>query len=115
MALFSVSQASLQKFLIYVQPKCSLFQFKIIVILPVPTGLKTSLSVLKSCYRVSSGPAFPLAKQLQLSQPFFTGEVTQPSDHFCGPLWACFERFMTFLCQKITEVPAMLQVESQES
>ena len=35
--------------------------------------------------KVSLEPSFLQAEQPQLSQPFFTGEVFQPSDHFCGP------------------------------
>jgi len=34
---------------------------------------------------VSPDPSLLQAKQAQFTQPFFIGEVLQPSDHLCGP------------------------------
>lgn len=53
---------------------------------------------------------FSLDQQLQISQPFYMGST----DNFCGPLWTCSDRFMSFLWQKITELCAVLQVGSQQ-
>ena len=46
--------------------------------------LISSLQVLKGCSEVSLEPSLLQAKQAQIPQPFFTGEVLQPSDHLCG-------------------------------
>ena len=43
------------------------------------------LQVLSGCIKMSPEPSLLQAEQPQLSQPFLTGEVLQPSDHFCGP------------------------------
>ena len=43
------------------------------------------LQVLEGCSIVSLELSLLEAEQPQLSQPFLTGEVLQPSDHFGGP------------------------------
>ena len=77
----------------YVQSTSTLFQFKTVAPCPVTKGLgKKSLSiflrshlyVLNGCKKVSPDPSLLQAEQLQISQPFFIGEVFHPSDHFCG-------------------------------
>ena len=39
------------------------------------------------------GPSLLQAKQAQLPQPVFIGEVFQPFDHFCGPPLDPFQQF----------------------
>jgi len=56
------------------------------------------LQVLEGYYKVSPQPSLLRAEQPQLSQPFLTGEVLQPSDHLCGLLWTRSNRSMSFLC-----------------
>ena len=46
------------------------------------------LQVLEGCYKVSPAPSLLQAEQPQLSQPFLTGDMFHPSDHFCGPVTA---------------------------
>ena len=46
------------------------------------------LPVLEGCCKVSLKPSLLQAEQPQLSQPFFTGEVFHPTDHFVALLWA---------------------------
>ncbi|KAK4826033.1 hypothetical protein QYF61_003854 [Mycteria americana] len=52
-----------------------------------PTSSSNLLSnkVLEGCYKVSLQPSLLQAEQRQLSQPVFTGEALQPSDHLHGP------------------------------
>ena len=47
--------------------------------------LVSSLQVLEGHDDISSEPSLLQAEQAQVPQPFFTGEVLQPSDHLCGP------------------------------
>ena len=51
------------------------------------------------------------AEQPQLSQPFFTGEVLQPSDHFHHPP----ADPLHFTVLRATELDTRLQVRSHES
>ena len=41
---------------------------------------------------------FLKAKQIQLPQPVFLGEVLKPSDHLCGSPWTCSNSSISFLC-----------------
>jgi len=56
------------------------------------------LRVLEGCYKICQQPSLLLAEQPQLSQSFLTAEVFHPSDHFCGLLWTCSNRSVSFLC-----------------
>jgi len=58
----------------------------------------SSPQVLKGCTEVYLNPFFLQAKQAQVSQPCFIGEVLQPSDHLCGPLWTLSISPPFFLC-----------------
>ena len=56
------------------------------------------LYILKGHSEVSSDPSILQVEQPQLSQPFLIAEVFQPSDLFCGLIWTCSNRSMSFLC-----------------
>ena len=77
-----------------IQPKPPLSQFKTIPPCPItihphkqpfPLLFICSLQVLEGCNEVSLEPSLLQAKQAQFPQPFFIGEVLQPSDHHSGP------------------------------
>ncbi|KAK4811179.1 hypothetical protein QYF61_019810 [Mycteria americana] len=55
------------------------------------------------------------AEQPQLSEPFFIGEVLQPSDHFCGTSSGLALTGPSLSCTGAPELDAVLQVGSQES
>jgi len=65
------------------------------------------LQVLEGCSKVSPQPSLLQAEQPQLSQPFLTAEVLQPSDNFCGLLWIHSNRTTS------PELDTGLQVGSQ--
>jgi len=46
--------------------------------------------------RCPPSPSPLQAEQPQLSQPFLTGDVFQSSEHFCGLLWTCSNRSVSF-------------------
>ncbi|KAK4830856.1 hypothetical protein QYF61_013785 [Mycteria americana] len=73
--------------------------------LPFVPSQQALLKILKGCYKVSLEPSLLQAEQPQPSQPFFIGEVFQPSDYFCGPP----------LDQLTPELDAVLQVGSHQS
>ncbi|KAK4828770.1 hypothetical protein QYF61_000795 [Mycteria americana] len=73
------------------------------------------LQVLEGCYKVSPEPSLLQAEQPQLSQPFFTGEVIQPSDHLCGPPLDSLQQVHVLLMLGAPEVNVVLQVGSHES
>jgi len=50
------------------------------------------------------------AEQPQLSQPVLTGEVLQPSDHFCGPPLDTLQQVHVLLMLGAPELNAVLQV-----
>ncbi|SGA33935.1 Uncharacterised protein [Chlamydia abortus] len=52
---------------------------------PFPLQFISSLQALEGRSEVSLEPSPLQTKQAQFHQPFFTGEVLQPSDHLCGP------------------------------
>ncbi|KAK4817241.1 hypothetical protein QYF61_005263 [Mycteria americana] len=56
-----------------------------------------------------------LAEQPQLSQPVFTGEVLQPSDHLCGPPLDSLQQVHVLLMLGTPELDAVLWVGSHES
>ena len=68
---------------------------------PIQPGLEcllvSSLQVLEGHNEVSSKPSLLQAKQAQLPQPFFIGEVLQPFHHLCGLLWSCSISSLSFL------------------
>ncbi|KAK4810201.1 hypothetical protein QYF61_011795 [Mycteria americana] len=51
----------------------------------------------------------------QLSQPFFIGEVFQPSDHFCGPPLDPLQQVHVFPVLRAPELDTVLQVGSHQS
>jgi len=51
--------------------------------------LEALLKLLEGHNKVSKDLSFLQAEEAQLSQPVFTGEVLQPSDHPHGLLWTC--------------------------
>ncbi|KAK4830165.1 hypothetical protein QYF61_008676 [Mycteria americana] len=63
---------------------------------PLPVVLSQQ-ALLKSCNKVSLKPSLLQAEQPQLSQPFFTGEVFQPYDHFRGPPLDPLQQVRVFL------------------
>ena len=82
------------KLLPNIQPKPPLSRFKTIPLCPItihphkqpfPLLFTHSLQVLEGCNEVSPEPSLFQAKQAQFPQPFFTGEVLQPSDYLSGP------------------------------
>jgi len=96
-----------KKFLPYIWSKSTFPWFKAITPCPVTTGLAKTifpifpispLQVLERCSKVSLEPSLLQAEQTQLFQSFLLGEVFHPSDHFCGFLWTCSDRSMSFLC-----------------
>jgi len=77
-----------------IQPKPSLSQFKTIPTCPItihprkqpfPLLFIHSLQVLEGHNEVSLEPSLFQAKQAQFPQPFFIGEVLQPSARLSGP------------------------------
>jgi len=60
-------------------------------------------------------PSLLQAEQLQLSQPLLTGEVFQPSDHFCGPPLDLLQQVHVFPVLKAPELDAGLQVGAHQS
>jgi len=100
-----------EKFLPYIQYKSNFFQFKIIAPCPVTTSpgkkrlsvfLISPLYILKGHNKVTLEPSLLQAEQPQLSQPFFTGEAFQPSDHF---LWPSSGSAVTSPCPSCTGDP----------
>ncbi|KAK4811770.1 LOW QUALITY PROTEIN: hypothetical protein QYF61_005338 [Mycteria americana] len=67
------------------------------------------LYILKGCNEVSSEPSHLQAEQAQLSQPFFTGELFQSLDHFCGPPLCLLEQVHVFLVLRAPELDTVLQ------
>jgi len=65
---------------------------------PSSAFLKTLFRYWKGCYKVSPESSLVQAEQTQVSQPLLIGEVFHPSVHFCGLLWTCSNRSMSFLC-----------------
>jgi len=55
------------------------------------------------------------AEQPQLSQPFLTGEMLQPSDHLCGPPLDPLQHLHVFPVLGSPELDTGLQVGSQQS
>ena len=68
----------------------------------VPVFPVDTLSVLKGHNEISPQPSLLQAEQPQLSQPFLTGEVLQPSDHCCGLLCPRPNRSMSYLRREFT-------------
>ena len=66
---------------------------------------------MKGCNKVSVQPSLLQAKQQQLSQAFFTGEVFHPSDH-PGPPLTLPQQIHVFLVLRAPELDARLQVRS---
>jgi len=64
---------------------------------------------------VSLEPSLLQAEQPQLSQPFLLAEMSQPSDHFCGPLLALLQQVHVSPVLRAPELAAGLQVGSHQS
>ncbi|KAK4826170.1 hypothetical protein QYF61_006032 [Mycteria americana] len=76
---------------------------------------KQPTKVLEGCYKVSPEPSLLQAEQPQLSQPVFTGEVLQPSDHLCGPLLDSLQQLHVLLTLGTPELNAVVQMVSRIS
>ena len=63
----------------------------------------------------SPEPSLLQAEQPQLSQPFLTAEVLQPSDHLCGPPLDPLQHVHVFLVLRAPELDAQLQTGSHHS
>lgn len=55
-------------------------------------------------------PSLLQAKQSQLSQPFFAGDVFSRLIFFAALLWTHSNMFLSFLCRKAPELDVVLQV-----
>ncbi|KAK4827897.1 hypothetical protein QYF61_022320 [Mycteria americana] len=64
---------------------------------------------LKGCNKVSPGASLLQAEQPQLSQPFFIGEVLQPSDLFCSPPLDLLQQVHVFPVLRAPELDAIFQ------
>ncbi|KAK4826482.1 hypothetical protein QYF61_009478 [Mycteria americana] len=73
------------------------------------------LKILKGCYKVSPEPSLLQAEQPPLSQPFFIGEVLQPSDHLRGFPLDPLQQLHVFPVLRAPELEAALQVGSHQS
>jgi len=71
--------------------------------------------VLEGCNKVSPESSLLQAEQPQLSQPFLTGEVFQPSDLFCGPPLDLLQQVHVLHVLSALELDARLWVRSQQS
>ncbi|KAK4827923.1 hypothetical protein QYF61_022371 [Mycteria americana] len=85
------------------------FSFKT---LPLVLSQQVLLKILKGCNKVSPGASLLQAEQPQVSQPFFTGEVLQPSDHFCSPPLDPLQQLHVFPVLRAPELDSVLQLES---
>jgi len=113
-----------QKFFPNIQSKSTLPQFKTITPCSVTTcPCKKSLSsflvgpfkYLAGCYQVSPLPSLLQAEQPQLSQPFLTGKVFHPSDHFCGPPLDPLQQVHVLLVLGAPELDTGFEVGSHQS
>ncbi|KAK4819180.1 hypothetical protein QYF61_025995 [Mycteria americana] len=75
----------------------------------VPIFLTSPLEVLKSCNKVSLEPSLLQAEQPQLSQPFLTAEVFQPSDHLHVPPLDPLQQVDACLVLRTPDLDAVLQ------
>ncbi|XP_075596540.1 protein shortage in chiasmata 1 ortholog [Balearica regulorum gibbericeps] len=73
-------------------------------------GEEHNVKVLEGCYKVSPEPSLLQAEQPQLSQPVFTGEVLQPSDHLHVPPLGSLQQVHVFLVLGTPELDAVLQI-----
>ena len=64
---------------------------------------------------MSPEPSPLWAEQPQFSQPFFTGNVFQPSEHFCGPSLDPLQQIHVCLVLKAPELDVGLHVGSHQS
>jgi len=83
---------------------------KIVPIFPI-----SPLQVLQGHNKVSLHPPLLEAEQPQLSQPFLTGDVLQPLDHFCGPPLDLLQQLHVLLVLRAPELDTRLQVGSHQS
>ncbi|KAK4825808.1 hypothetical protein QYF61_002413 [Mycteria americana] len=77
--------------------------------LPLVLSQQAPLKILKGCNKVSLQPSLLQAEQPQLSQPVFTAQVLQPSDHFCGPPLDSLQQVHVFPVLRAPELDAVLQ------
>ncbi|KAK4830718.1 hypothetical protein QYF61_013168 [Mycteria americana] len=71
--------------------------------------------ILKGHNKVCLEPSLLQAKQTQLSQPIFVGEVLQPSDHLHGSCLDSLQQDHVLLMLGAPELDAVLQVRSHQS
>jgi len=76
----------------------------------VPMFLINPHYVLEGCNKVSLEPSLLQAEQPVFSQPFLTGEVFQPSDHFCGPFLDPLEEVRVCPVLRTPELDVGIQV-----
>ncbi|KAK4815356.1 hypothetical protein QYF61_001344 [Mycteria americana] len=77
--------------------------------LPLVLSQQALLKILKGHNKVSPKPSLLQAKPPQLSQPFLTGEVFQPLDHFRGPPLDPLQQLHAFSVLKTPELDTVLQ------
>ena len=70
--------------------------------------------MLKCYYKVFLEPSLLQAEQSQVSQPFLTAEVFQPSDHLCGTPLGPLQQVHVFLVLRPPELDTALQVGSHQ-
>ena len=70
---------------------------------------------MESRNKVSSEPCLLQNEQAQIPQPFFIGEVLQPSDALCSPPLDPLQHLGVLLVMDASELNAVLQVGSHES
>ncbi|KAK4830027.1 LOW QUALITY PROTEIN: hypothetical protein QYF61_008365 [Mycteria americana] len=73
------------------------------------------MSIQKGRNEVSLEPSLLQAEQAQLSQPFLTGEMFQPSDHFCDPPLDLLQQVHVFPVLRAPELDAVLQMGSHQT
>jgi len=72
--------------------------------------LTSPLYILKGRNKLSPEPSLLQAEEPQLSQPFFTGEVLQPSDCFHGPSLELLQQVHVFLVLGVLEPVKILSL-----
>ena len=70
----------------------------------------SSLQILEGHHEVSPEPSLLHTKQAQLPQPFFLGEVLQPSDHLCGSPLELYGQLSILIALGDCDVDAVLQI-----
>jgi len=91
---------TLKEFLPSIWSNLPSFSLKPLLLVPWKKSLSSFLVGLFRCWKAAIRFLWSLlqAEQPQLSQPFLTEEVFQPSDQLCALLWTHSNRSMSVLC-----------------